>query len=324
MDRRRVLKGLAGASAWAAGAYGAAQPRAQAATVAWVTAAANNAPTALAAFRAGLADRGWSEGRNLELVMPGADRSDARRLYDEMVAAGAEVVVATGALGPPIALLARDVPVVFAAFGDPVVDGLVVDPARPHANRTGMTVLAYDLMPKRVELLRQAAPQIRRAGFLYHAQHAGAAQEVRAAEQACRDLGLELRVLPLAGGGDLDAAFGIVERERLDALLTAVDGVVGAHAKRIADFAIARRLPVASGWDYYARAGYLMSYGAGLQSLYHYLAGYVDKLLRGARPADLPVERAPKVELVVNLKTADAIGLQLPATLLARADEILR
>ncbi|MCU0929468.1 MAG: hypothetical protein MUE62_09950, partial [Burkholderiaceae bacterium] len=151
-----------------------------------------------------------------------------------------------------------------------------------------------------------------------------AAQEVRVAEQACRDLGLDLRVLPLAGGGDLDAAFAIVERERLDALLTAVDGVVGAHAKRIADFAIARRLPVASGWDYYARAGYLMSYGAGLQSLYHYLAGYVDKLLRGARPADLPVERAPKVELVVNLKTAEAIGLQLPATLLARADEILR
>ncbi len=324
MDRRALLQTTIGGAVCSLAWPGWSQPTERLPKVAWVTAAANHAPRALEAFRAGLRDRGWQEGRNLELILPAGERGDARRVYAEMLAAGVDLIVATGAMGLDVGLLAAEVPVVFAVFGDPVEAGLVKSLAQPQANRTGMTLLAHDLTAKRLELLAQAAPGLRRVGHLHHEAHAGARSALRHAREACDALGLELRPLPLIGAGDVGPALQSVTRHGLQGLVTAVDSVVGAAARQIAEFGIAARLPVVSGWSYYANAGYLFSYGAGVSSFYRGLAAYVDHLLRGAKAAELPVQTPPQVELVVNLKTAAAIGLTLPPALLARADEVIR
>lgn len=293
------------------------------ARVGWINMNSGTTAGTFEAFRDGLHDRGWTAERNLTLELRSGERGDALRLHDELIQSRVEVIAASGALGLEVGLLARDVPVIFVIGGDPVEAGLVGSMARPDGNRTGMTLLAYELVGKRLELLTQVRPELQRVGFLYYAPHPGAREELRRAREAASVLGLQLRPLPLNGNADVEPALVTVERERLQAVLTTTDGLIARHAVHIADFAMARGVPVVSGWGAHVREGFLLSYGAGVHSFYHYLAGYVDKVLRGTRPADLPVELPPKVELVINRRTAKALGLSLPPALVTRADEFI-
>ncbi len=293
------------------------------ARIGWVTVRSGNTPGAMEAFRAGLRDRGWVEGLNLVLVQRVGERADAARVYDELRQTGVEVIVATGAFGIDTALLARDVPVIFVVGGDPVEAGLVRSMARPHANRTGMTLLSYELIGKRLELVRQVLPQAQRIGYLFYEPHPGARQELQHASEAAATLGLTLRPLPLNANSDVDTALLAIEREGIQATLAATDQLISRNAPRIAAFAAARGVPVASGWSAHVHDGFLLSYGAGVFSFYHYLASYIDRALRGVPVADMPAETPPKVELALNRRTARTLGVTLPLDLLARVDAFI-
>jgi putative ABC transport system substrate-binding protein len=293
------------------------------ARVGWIAMRDGATPGAFEAFRRGLRDRGWVEGRNLLIDARVGDRADAKRLYGELVRDGADVIAATGAIGLDVGLMASEVPVVFVVGGDPVEAGLVQSMARPHGNRTGMTMLAYELIGKRLELVKQIVPGLERVGYLYYAPHAGARQELKEASAAAAALGLSLRPLPLDGAADIEPALQAIVRERLQVLLTATDSLIGRNARRIADFAMARGVPVVSGWSAHVDDGFLLSYGAGVQSFFDQLAGYADRALRGVPVSAMPAETPSNVELTINRRTLKTLGLALPPQVQARVDRFI-
>jgi len=277
------------------------------------------------AFRRGLGELGYVEGRDIVLdYRAGADRTQLADLATELVRRKVDLVVAAGVASYAIQTLTEAIPVVFGFSGDPVEAGFVDGYARPARNMTGMSFLGEKLTAKRLELLKQAAPSVRRVAVLAYPGHAGERREWQDAEAAARSLGLALRHLEVSTSDDFERAFATMASEPTDGLLAFSDNITLAHRARIAEVALERRLPSVFGWREYAEAGGLLAYGPDLDTSWGRLASYVDRILKGAKPSDLPVEEPTTFALTVNLKTARTLGLTIQSTVLTQADEVIQ
>jgi putative ABC transport system substrate-binding protein len=242
----------------------------------------------------------------------------------ELVGLKVDVIVATSS---PAALAARDatrtIPTVFVTAADPVGSGLVASIARPGGNVTGLSLLASEVTARHLQLLKEAMPKAVHVVVLSNPANAYTALMVKEAEEAARSLAMRLRILAVRGPDAFDRAFSEVGRARTDALLVLADPGFVSHRGRIVEFANRNRVPAMYPHREYAEVGGLMAYGADLHDNYRRAATYVDKILKGAKPGDLPVEQPTKFELVVNRKTARALGLEIPRSVLLRADQII-
>jgi putative ABC transport system substrate-binding protein len=283
------------------------------------------------AFRQGLSDLGYIEGRNLVIEYRDAEGKPERlpALAAELVALKVNVIVAGG--GNLAALAAkqatRSLPVVFAVASDPVASGLVTSLARPGGNVTGLSNLTQELLGKRLEQLKQAVPGVSRFAVLWQPgpySERRAKDTLKEAEVAARALGVRLQFVEARGPADFDRAFSDMTRARAGALTVLGGPMFHTERRRLVDLAAKNRLPAVYPTREYVDAGGLMAYGANLADLFRRAATYVDKILKGANPAGLPVEQPTKFELVINLKTAKALGLTIPQSLLLRADEVIQ
>ncbi|HEY2527941.1 MAG TPA: ABC transporter substrate-binding protein [Xanthobacteraceae bacterium] len=282
-------------------------------------------PTAVFdAFRRGFADLGHIEGRSVRYEYRSApDRAGLGDMAAELVRLKVDVLVAAGVAAYMAKAASASIPIVFGFSGDPVQAGLVDSLPRPGHNMTGLTFLAPELVGKRLNLLKEAAPAISRVAVIAFSGHPGERSEWRAWEEAARALGVSLHLFEMKNAADLDQSLAAVASGNIDAIHAFPDGVTSASRGRIAEFALERHLPSVFGWKEYAEAGGLMSYGPNLGESWRQIAGFVDKILTGARPADLPVEQPKRFEFIINLKTARTLGLIMPPTLLAGADEVI-
>jgi len=282
-------------------------------------------PTAwIDALRQGLRDLGYVEGQNI--VIEYGLAQGVAQLPDvaaDLARLKVDVIVASGVSSVPAAQsAARTIPVVFVAAIDPVEEEVAASLARPGGNVTGLSVMQAELTGKRLQLLKELLPKLSRIAILVRETSPAAPQYVREAELAARTLGASLQVLSVRQPRDLEKAFDAARGA--NALLLSEDPVFTAHRTQIAELGLKHRLPTLSGLREVVEAGGLLSYGADLGDLYRRAATYVAKILKGAKPADLPIERPTKFELVVNLKTAKALGLRIPQSLLSRADDVIQ
>ena len=282
----------------------------------------------LAALRDGLRDLGYVDGENI-VIEPRYAAGQVERLSPlaaELVRLKVDVLV-TAPAGSALAArsASRTIPIVFIGEPDPVGTALVASLARPGGNVTGLSDAHADLVPKRLELLKQVVPSVTRVGILWSPANPGTAPQVRIAESAAPALGLT--VLPVAVKGprrdDLDRAFATIERERLGSLFVIGDSTLGVQRDRLAELALKHRLPTSASHSRWAEGGLLMSYGTDFVDLFRRSASLVDRVLKGAKPADLPVEQPTKFELVINMHTAKALGLAISPSLLSRADRVI-
>lgn len=274
-----------------------------------------------------LRSSGWIEGQNLRLEYRFADNDTSRlpALAAELVRLRADVIVT---ITTPATLAAKratsDIPVIFAAVGDPVGTGLVASLARPEGNLTGLSSLMVDLDAKRLELLKEIAPRLSRVAVVYNPDNPIFARRLEQARVAARSLGVTLQEVELRKVEELDAVLDRLARDRPDALTFLADSRLLQFRERIAAFAIASRLPLVSPYQAQAQAGGLAAYGPDYADLFRRAAIYVDKVLKGAKPSELPVEQPEKLHLVINLKTARTLGLTIPPSLLLRADQVIQ
>ena len=279
------------------------------------------------AFREGLRTLGYVEGKSLAIESRWAD-DKYERLPDlavELVGLNVEVIVLRTT---PAAVAARRVaptlPIVILSAIDPVGAGLVASLAKPGGTITGLTTLAPDLSAKRVQLLKEVLPRLSRLAVLWNSANPANTAGWRQTEEAARTLGVQLQSRQVEGAKDFERAFGLIAKDRPDALLIVEDALMVGHTKQIADFAIRERLPTMAGSPTAVVNGSLIGYGPNVREMARRGAYYVDKILKGAKPADLPVEQPTTFELVINLKTAKALGLTIPQSILTRADEIIQ
>jgi len=278
----------------------------------------------LEAFLQGLRELGYIEGKNIIIEPRFAEgRVDRfRDLVAELIQLKVDIIVTPGALQIRAAKEATStIPIVMVNVGNPVGSGLVASLARPGGNVTGLTTITADLRGKRLELLKEAVPKLFRVAVLWNPDAPGGREET---EIAAPLLGLKLQLLEVRGPEDLDGAFRAAARERSQALVVLRNPVALNERKRIADLAIKSRLPAMYDEREFVESGGLMSYGTNIADLNRRAAFYVDKILKGTKPADLPVEQPKKFELVINLQTAKQIGLTIPPNVLARADRVIR
>ena len=329
MDRRRfLLTSLAGAVAVPL-AVEAQQPD-RTARVGFLGWNLTESSPGREAFRQGLRELGYIEGRNLVIDYRDAEGKIERfpALAAELVELKVDVIVTTGGtLGALAAKRATaSIPVVFTGVGNPVDDGLVASLARPGGNVTGLALVSSDLVGKTLDLLKQAVPELTRVAFLRHpdAVPESAKQEsLKRAEIVARELGIRLQVVEARGPGEFERAFSEMTRARAGALTVLGTAVYHLERHRLVELAARHRLPAAYSFREFVDAGGLMSYGPGIADLSRRAATYVDRILKGAKPGDLPVEQPTKFELVINLKTAKALGLTISPSLLARADQVI-
>ncbi len=280
-----------------------------------------------AAFRDGLAELGYVEGRNLELVVRCGDQKidQIPALVTDLLSARPEVIVSTGGQVPARALkdATATIPVVFIT-GDPVAERLVASLARPGGNLTGLAVLAGDLEAKRLEILKLLLPRAKRIAVIWNPSQLYVEGIVRNVEAAATRLDLTLLQWKSRNRNELEPAFAGIAEAKADALFVVADPVLGFERSRIVEFANQQRLPGVYFWREFAEVGGLASYGTNLPAVYRRTATFVDKILKGAKPADLPIEQPTTFELVINLRTATALGLTVPQAMLLRADEVIR
>jgi putative tryptophan/tyrosine transport system substrate-binding protein len=322
VSRRAVLQGLA-LTAVAAG-WARAQTSARAARVGVLLYSDPASDANLRAFRAGLRDHGWIEGQNLALDYRGADGRPERlpALAQELVRARPDVLfVLGGDVAPAATAATTTIPIVVSISNDPVRSKLVDSLARPGGNVTGCTFQAAELAAKRLELLREAAPRMARLSVLWNPQHLD--HEFRDTEVSARARGVDVHSAELSAATPVEDAFQKATAWRSDSLLAVSSRHVSNRMRAIIDFATRERLPLAGGWGSWADNGALLSYGADVDDSVRRAAGYVDRVLKGARPGELPFQQPTKIELVVNLKTARVLGLTPPPSLLARADRVI-
>jgi putative ABC transport system substrate-binding protein len=277
------------------------------------------------AFALGLRQLGWIEGRTIVIEHRWADgrKDSSAEIVSEFVGRKIDVIVSGGTEGALAAKQATSViPIVFAVAGDPIGTGLVASLARPGGNVTGLSNLAVDLAAKRVQLLREVLPNLRRLGILANANYSGAAIELNEIKAAAGALGLDIVPFEMRRAEDIAAAFEAFDG-RVEAVYVLGDAFASTNRIRISTFALASRLPTMCAQRDYIEVGGLMSYGPNFPDLCRRAASYADKILRGAKPADLPVEQPTKFDLVVNLITARALRVAVPHSLLARADEVI-
>jgi putative tryptophan/tyrosine transport system substrate-binding protein len=278
-------------------------------------------------FRQGLRDLGYVEGKNIAIEYRTAEGKIER--YSDLMAelAGLKVdVIFTSST--PGALAAKNatktIPVVFTNVGDPVENGLVASLARPGGNITGLSTLSPQLSGKGLELLKETIPKLSRVAVVWNPDNPGKTSSFKETEVAARALRLQLQSLEVRGPNDVEPAFQAARKERAGALIVLRDVVVSNQIKRILDLAVKNQMPAIFGDRGFVDAGGLMSYGPNIDDLFYRAATYVEKILKGAKPADLPIERPSKFEFVINLKTAKQIGVTIPANVLARADKVIR
>jgi putative ABC transport system substrate-binding protein len=326
MMRRRLLIALgAAALAWA-GAASAQTP----ATVRRIGLLSSFSPSDSLlwhqAFRLGLRDLGWVEGKNINIEYRYAEgRGD--RLPDlaaDLVRLKVEAIVASVATDALAAQKAtRAIPIVMVVAGDPVALGLVQSLARPGSNVTGVSQMSPELAGKRLELLKEMVPKLARVAVLWNPNTAASTLNWKEIQLPAQQLGIQLHSLEVRGPGELDKALEDATRGRAGALFIMPDPVFVTNLKRIADFAAKSRLPSIYHFSEFADAGGLVTYGPDRTDLFRRSATYVDKILKGAKPGDLPIDRATRFELVVNLKTAKALRIKIPQSVLLRADRVI-
>jgi ABC-type uncharacterized transport system substrate-binding protein len=282
------------------------------------------------AFRQGLRDLGYVEGRNVVIEYRDAEGKLERlpALAAELVALKVDVILAPG---PPQALAAkqatRTLPIVFAAASDPITDGLVTSLAQPGGNVTGLSFFGPELVGKRLEQLTQGVPGVSRVAVLWQPGGQGERTDkdmLKGAEVAARALGVRLQFVEARGPADFDRAFSDMTRARAGALTVLGSSMFTSERRRLVDLAAKNRLPAVYPQREFVDVGGLMAYGPNVTDLFRRAATYVDKILKGAKPGDLPVEQPTKFELIINLKTAKALGLTIPPSLLGRADEAIQ
>jgi putative ABC transport system substrate-binding protein len=282
----------------------------------------------LEAFRQGLRDLGYVEDKNIitECRSAGGKLDRQPDLAAELVQLKVDIIVAAG--GEPTARAAKHatqtIPIVMTNVGDPVVTGLVASLARPGGNVTGLVTMSPELSGKRLELLKEAFPKVSRVALFWNSANPEQEPQIKEIKVAGQALGIQLQTLEVRGPNDFDKAFSAITKGHANALLTLPDPLSNSQGKRIADFAAKNRLPAMYPRMEFVDAGGLMVYGPSYNDLFRRAATYVDKILKGAKPADLPVEQPKKFEFIVNLKAAKQIDLTIPPNVLARADRIIR
>ena len=279
----------------------------------------------LDALRKGLRDLGYVEGRNLIIEYRSADGRAERfpDLASELVRLKVDLIVTRGTPATRAAKTATGtIPVVMATMGDP--HPIVASFAHPGGNITGMTTFSTELTGKRIELLKELVPSLSRVALLHNMGNPAAPPEWEETKTAARSLGLQAELLDVRSQDDLGRAFELAVRQHVDALLIGADGLTQMHQQAIIDLVARNRLPAAYPAREFVEAGGLMAYAVSYPDLYFRFASFVDKIFKGAKPGDLPIEQPTKFELVINLKTAKALGLTIPQSLLLRADEVIR
>ena len=278
------------------------------------------------AFRERLRELGYAEGQNVvfESRWASGQLGQLPSLAKELVDARVDILVTASSEAALAAKRAtRSIPIVTASGADPVELGLVASLARPGRNVTGVFSLSNELAMKRVELLKQLIPRVSRLAIVRNPDNRASALTGRAVESAAKRLGVAVQIVAVRGPGDLDDAFAGMKRARADAVILAENTSLFAERRRIADLAVTHRLPMSVMAKEYVETGGLVSYGPDYLQEFMLASGYVDRILKGAKPADLPVEQPTKFELVINLKTAKALGLTIPQSLLQRADQVI-
>jgi ABC-type uncharacterized transport system substrate-binding protein len=326
IDRRLTLVVVVALTLLAAPLAAEAQPPGKVFRIGVLSPSPSTGPGVPELLRQGLREVGYVEGLNLAIEWRDAEGKTERfdDLAAELVRLKVDVIVA---IVPAATLAAKrstaSIPIVMVNTPDPVQLGLVVSLGRPGGNVTGTTTLSADLIIKQLELLKEAVPRAVRIAVLWNPSNPWHLLAVKSAETAARSLAVQLQILEVRGPEEFDNAFAAMTREGTGAILVLADPIIFFHRTRLADLAVKRRLPAMFGSRLYADAGGLMSYWAHLADLYRRVGSYVDRILKGAKPGDLPIEQPTKFELVINLKTARALGLTIPPSLLLRADHLV-
>jgi ABC-type uncharacterized transport system substrate-binding protein len=329
MDRRAFIITLVGGSILAAPLASEAQRAEQVPRVGYINPGFPSDPVRmrrLEAFRQGLRELGYAEGRNIALEPRWAEGKYERypAIAADLVRLKVHVIVAIGGAATKAAKqVTSTIPIVMSLVTEPVESGLVASLARPGANVTGTSIMAADLAGKQVELLKQALPEVSRVALLWNPANPGGAVQLREAKAAAQAMGVRLQALEARDSHEIDSAFAAMTRERAGALVVLADAILYNQRKQIAELAAKSRLPSASALRDYVEAGGLIAYSADFLDLERRSATFVDKILKGAKPADLPVEQPTKFELVINLKTAKALRLTIPPSVLGRADQVI-
>ncbi|MGA8963970.1 MAG: ABC transporter substrate-binding protein [Pseudolabrys sp.] len=277
-----------------------------------------------AAFVTRMRELGWIEGRTIAIEYRWSEGRPERyaEIAGEFVRLKVDAIVTVGSAVPIVKQATTTIPIVFAVGIDPVGSGLVASLAKPGGNVTGLSLQANDLAGKRLEFLRQVVPQLRRLAIMFNAGNSQPALEMRDTQAAAYTLGLEVAPLEIRRAEDIAPAFQSLKTQA-DALYVAVDQLVVANRTRILTLALGARLPTVFSTRDFVKAGAFMSYGPNYSDLFRHSADYVDKILRGTKPGDIPVEQPTKFELVINVTTAKALGLTIPEAFLLRADEVI-
>jgi ABC-type uncharacterized transport system substrate-binding protein len=280
----------------------------------------------LDALRAGLADHGYIEGRNLVIEKRyGEDGPEpvVAALARELAHLPVDVLVTQGYATRTVIKEVAAVPIVYVFSADPILSGIAQSLARPGGNATGISLLSVELNGKRIELLREMLPRLERVTVIANPAHSGANFELEACENAARQLGIAIRQDLVRNAAELEESFSEIAAYKPEAITVIPDGLVIQKRQRIVEFAAKERIPVISGWKIFAESGALCTYGPRLTESYRRAGFYIDRILKGAKPAELPIERPTVFELVVNLKTANSLGVTVPPSVLARADEVI-
>jgi putative tryptophan/tyrosine transport system substrate-binding protein len=328
MRRREFISLLGGAAAWPISASGQQPERIR--RIVFLHGIAEHDPEAKArveAFRHGLEALGWRENRNIQIEhrFSGGDFAQIRTYTTDLVDSSPDLIVASSS--PVIAALkqaTRTIPIVFSVVNDPLGQGFIANQARPGANITGFTFVEFPMIGKWLELLKEIAPGVKRITLLFNPQTAAYYPFfVREFGVGAASLAAEISATPVRDGAEIETAAGVLAREPGGGLIAAPDPFLNAHRGVVMELSKRHRLPAIFGFRRYVTEGALMSYGPDTLDIVRRSASYVDRILKGEKPADLPVQAPTKYELVVNLKTANALGLSVPPTLLARADEVI-
>jgi putative tryptophan/tyrosine transport system substrate-binding protein len=323
MRRREFITLIAGAAAtWPRTT--SAQQTGKPPIVGFLGASASGFAPWAAAFAARMRELGWVEGRTIAIEYRWSEGRPERyaEIAAEFVRLNVDVILTVGSAVPIVRQAATAIPIVFAVAIDPVGSGLVASLAKPGGNATGLSIQANELAGKRLELLREAIPQLRRLAILFNADNTQPVLEMGETQAEARRLGLEIAPLAIRRADDIEPTFQNL-KVRADAVYVAVDQLMVANRARILTLALAERLPTIFSERDFVKAGAFMSYGPNYSDLFRHSADYVDKILHGTKPGDIPVEQPTKFELVINLSTAKALGLTIPPALLTRADDVI-
>jgi putative tryptophan/tyrosine transport system substrate-binding protein len=323
MRRREFIALIVGATAmWPVATL--AQQTGKIPTIGFLGASASGFAPWAAAFVARMRELGWVEGRTVAIEYRWSEGRPERyaEIAAEFVRLKVDVILTVGSAVPIVKQATTTIPIVFAVAIDPVGSGLVASLAKPGGNVTGLSIQANELAGKRLELLREVVPQLRRLAIMFNADNTQPVLEMGETQAEARRLGLEITPIAIRRADDIPPAFQDL-RTKADAVYVAVDQLIVANRARILTFALDERLPTIFSERDFVKAGALMSYGPSYSDLFWHSADYVDKILHGTKPGDIPVEQPTKFELVINLTTAKTLGLTIPKPFLVRADEVI-